>query len=466
MTRSASVNPVPDIEASRSQLHGDLVTPYDPGWDTARQAWNLAVDQRPVAVALPESAGDVVAIVNFMREHGLRLAGQGTGHNAAPMGPLDGTVLLRTSRMRDVHIDPRDRRARVGAGALWADVTAPAADLGLAALAGSSADVGVAGYMLGGGISWLARRFGLAVNSLVAAEIVTADGRWIRTDADHEPDLFWALHGGGGNFGIVTALEFRLFPIRTVYAGALFWPIARAADVLHSWLRWTATVPDEVTSIGRLLQFPASRDIPEAVCGRSFVVVEATFLGDAISGAAWLTPLRRLAPQIDSFATIPTASLSTLHMDPSTPVPGFGDGMLLGRLDHPAIDALVGVAGPGSGSPLLSVELRHLGAELRRHRPEQGAVTALDGDFLMYSVGLAPDSASGAAVRSHLDAVQESMAPWDSGRMYLNFAERPRDADAFYARPVLERLRAIKAKYDPGNMFHANHPIPPASDGS
>ena len=257
-----------------------VVLPHDPRWNEARVAWNLAVDQQPAAVALPESAADVMAVVRWARSRGLRVAPQGTGHNAAAMGSLAHTVLVKTERMRGVEIDAERRIARVEAGVLWAEVSEAAAEHGLAALAGSSPDVGVVGYSLGGGISWLARRYGLAANSVTAVELVNADGELVRADADNESELFWALRGGGGSFGVVTALEFQLYPIAEVYAGVLFFPIERGKEVLHAWRNWLEDVPDEVTSVGRFLQFPPIPDIPEPLRGGSFVVVEATSLLD------------------------------------------------------------------------------------------------------------------------------------------------------------------------------------------
>lgn len=200
-----------DVSTLRAQLDGRLVLPGDPGWDGARQAWQLTVDQHPEAVILAASARDVVTTVNAARATGLRVAAQGTGHNASPLGPLAGTVLIKTSEMRGVVIDPEARTARVEAGALWGDVQAAAAPHGLAGLAGTAADVGVVGYTLGGGLSWLARKHGLAANQVVAADVVTADGMLRRIDAQTEPDLFWAIRGGGGSFAVVTALEFGLF---------------------------------------------------------------------------------------------------------------------------------------------------------------------------------------------------------------------------------------------------------------
>src|SRR5215467_7640256 len=194
------------LEALRAAVTGDVFVPGEDGYDQARQAWNLAVDERPAVVVTAGSAADVVHAVRFARAQGMRIAPQGTGHGAEPLEPLEGAMLLRTSRMRSVQIDPAARTARAEAGALWQDVTVPAGEHGLAALAGSSPNVGVTGYTLGGGLGWLARRYGLAANSVTAAELVTPDGHLVHADADHQPDLFWAVRGGGGSVGVVTAL--------------------------------------------------------------------------------------------------------------------------------------------------------------------------------------------------------------------------------------------------------------------
>src|SRR4051794_25990908 len=217
-----------DVDALRARLTGEVAGPGDAHWDRARQAWNLAADQRPLAVAFPVTDADVVAVVEYAREAGARVSAQGTGHGACALGALDDTILISTARMRGVRIDPVARRARVRAGALWLDVTAPASEHGLAPLAGSSPDVGVVGYTLGGGLSWLGRKHGLAADSVTAIEIVLADGRKVRCDESNLPELFWALRGGGGSFGIVTAMEFELHPVPELYGGPMFLPVERA----------------------------------------------------------------------------------------------------------------------------------------------------------------------------------------------------------------------------------------------
>jgi hypothetical protein len=451
-----------DAQDLKSRIEGAVVAPGDATWDEARAAWNLAIDQRPALVAIPATAADVVAIVAFARERGLRVAPQGTGHNASAIASLQGTILVKTSALRDVEIDAPGRRARVGAGVLWAEVTGPASEHGLAPLAGSSPDVGVVGYTLGGGLSWLSRRHGLAANSVLAIEIVTADGRLVRTDRDNEPDLFWALRGGGGSFGVVTAIEFALYPAPQVYGGAMLWPWERATEVLTAYVEWCRTAPDAISTSARLLQVPPLPDIPEGLRGRAFVAIDGAYLGDEAAAAEVLAPLRALEPEIDMFASIPAAALSHIHMDPEQPVPAHGDGMVLDALTPAAIEALVAIAGPGSGSPLLSVELRQLGGAIGVPPAEHGALAKIGGAFAFFAVGMAMTPEMGAAVEAHVEAVIAAMDPWDAGRRYLNFTERPADAGAFFPEGTLRRLQAVKRAHDPGDVFCSNHPVPVA----
>ena len=446
-----------------TELDGRLVRPGDPAWDAARTAWNLAVDQRPAAVVVAESARDVVATVTAARACGLRVAAQSTGHNAAPLGDLARTILVKLHEMREVQVDPVRRIARAEGGAQWQDVTPLAAEHGLAALAGSAPDVGVSGYTLGGGVSWLARSHGLSANSVVSIEVVTADGELRHVDADHDPDLFWALRGGGGSFGVVTAMELRLYPISEVYAGVLFFPLERAAEVLHAWREWVPSVPESVTSIGRVLRFPPLPELPPFLSGQSYVVVEATCQLTEEEAGELLVPLRALGPAIDTFATIPMTELAQLHMDPPGPVPGRGDGALLTSLPAEAIDAVVRVVGPGVESPLLSFELRHVGGMLAPGRMEGGAVSGFDAEFLMFAVGVTPTPEAVSAVEATVQAVQYALGPWTRG-CYTNFAERPKRGETLFGASY-ERLREVKAAYDPADLIRSNHPIPPAVSG-
>lgn len=449
------LTPLDDLYA---RLDGELVRPGDESWDEARTAWNLAVDQRPAAVVLAESAADVAETVRAARAAGLRVAPQGTGHGAGSLGDLSDTILLRTTRMRDVTIDPHGRRARVEAGVIWQEVSDAAAEHGLAALAGSAHDVGVLGYALGGGISWLARKHGLAANSILSADIVDADGVERTIDQNNDPELFWAIRGGGGSFAIVTAVELRLFPIADVYAGTMFFPLERAREVLGAWLEWTKTVPDEVMSCGRIMRFPDFPEVPEPLRGNGFALVEAVYLGDEADGVELTRPLRELGPVLDTTGVIPARELSALHMDPPGPAPGIGDGYMLNELSPVAVDAIVESAGAESGSSLLSLEVRHLGGALARTAEGDGAAL-LDKPFVMFAVGIAPTPEAARQTIHDVERVLTALAPWDSGRDYSNWRETRATGERLFSPETYARLREIKAEVDPDDLIRSHHPV-------
>jgi len=454
-----------------ARLDGRVITPGDDGWDLARSAWNLAVDQHPAAVVVAASAADVSRTVELAQTLGLAVAPQATGHNAGPLavpGGLDDVILLRTHELRGVEVDVEARVARVEAGAQWGDVVAAVAAHGLTALAGSSHDVGVVGYTLGGGLSWLARSHGLAANQVIAAEVVTADGRARRVDAEHEEELFWAIRGGGGDFAVVTALEFRLLPFDTIVAGTLFFPIDRTEEVLQAWREWTATVPDSVTSVGRVLRLPPMPELPPFLSGKSFVVIEVAVQESPDRTAELLAPLRELGPDLDSVHPQPTAELLQLHMDPPGPVPGFGDGLAIADLTAETVTAFTEAVGPDSGCPLLSVEIRHLGGMVRpdaaiRHAaarglPFPGATAGLDAAFVVYAVGIAAPEL-GSALAASVAELATTLAPWRAELGYLNFAEHPVAAEQLFGADRVRRLRAIKDAVDPARILRSNHPI-------
>jgi hypothetical protein len=447
------------LDILRAMVGGDVFAPGDQGFDEARRPWDLAADQRPAVVVFAESVVDVVRAVRFARSHGMRIAPQGTGHGALPLELLEDAMLLRTSRMRRVDVFPPIRTARAEAGAQWEDVTVPAGEYGLAALAGSSSNVGVTGYTLGGGMGWLARRYGLAANSVTAVEIVTPDGRLVRADADHEADIFWAVRGGGGSLGVVTALEMTLYPVSELYAGALFFPIERASEVLHAWRGWTDTVPDELTSLGRLLRMPPFDDVPQPIRGRAFVLVEAAYLGDAQSGAELIRPLRALGPELDTFTAIDAPGLQQLHMDPESPVPGAGDGGFLAALPANAIDTLLALVGPGVQTPLQSVEIRHLGGALAREALGSGAQPKIDAQYVLFAAGIAPTPELAEAARTHARALKEALTPWHAGYDYYNFLVTPAEAEVVLPPTSYQRLREIKATYDPYELIISAHPV-------
>ena len=292
------------------QIDGRVATPGDEDWDQARLAWNLAADLHPTAVAFPESADDVAAVVRFAADKSLRVVGQGTGHAAAPLPALDDTILIKTERLRGVEID--GDVARVEAGVLSLELLTAAGEAGRCSMPGSSPDVGVIGYTIGGGLSWLARRHGFACNHVRAFEVVTADGEQRRVDAETEPDLFWALRGGGGGFAIVTALETELLPFAEIYAGAVVYPAEVGTQALRAYRDWAAQTSDDVTSIVRFLRPPPVPGVPEPIRNKPLITIDAAVLGDPDAGEPKRSPpcAELGEPIMDTFATMPVAGLA------------------------------------------------------------------------------------------------------------------------------------------------------------
>jgi FAD/FMN-containing dehydrogenase len=361
--------------------------------------------------------------------------------------------------MTGVSVDPEAGLARVQAGTLWLDVVEAAAAHGLTVLHGSSPDVGVVGYSLGGGMGWYARELGLQTNAITGARVVTADGRVLRVDADHEPDLFWALRGGGGNVGIVTELEFRTFDFTTAYAGWLVWDAADADRVLRTWATWAVDAPDCVTTSFRLLRVPPIEEMPEPFRGRHLVVIDGAVLADDAVAAAVLAPLRAEGPELDTFATVPTETLVRLHMDPEGPTPAVSQTAVLGELPPEAVTALLAAGGPGSDTDLLMLELRQLGGALGRPAPDAGALPCLDGQFVLFAGTLALSPELAARGLADAQQVVDALAPWANGRQYLNFAEHAVDASTGYRPLDWARLQAVRAAVDPGGLLKANHPV-------
>jgi FAD/FMN-containing dehydrogenase len=441
-------------------LAGRIATPSDADWDEARLAWNLAADQRPEAVTFVESTEDVAKVVRFAADNSLRVAGQGTGHGAVALEPLSETILIKTERMRGVEIDPEAQTARVEAGVLVLELSEAAQAHGLSSLPGSSPDVGVTGYSLGGGLSWLGRRYGFACNRVRAIELVTAEGETRTADAENDPDLFWALRGGGGGYAIVIALHLDLVPVSDIYAGALLFPAAVGAEAVRTFRDWAAGVSEDVTSVVRFITPPPIPDVPESLRGTPLLTIDAACIGDQVNGEATIAPLREIGePIMDTFAQIPAAGLCRIHMDPENPVPGLGHHALLRELPDEAIEAFAGLAGPDSGTPLLLTEVRHAGGALSHPAENGGALSHLDAEFLMFGIGMPMSPELGEAINAHLDRFNETMSPWAAGGGYFNFAERRCDADAILPPEVCSKLAEVKRRYDPDARIVANHAI-------
>ena len=459
------------LEELRAGLRGVGYVPGEVGYDEARKAWNLNAHQHPELVVMAAGAADVIAAVRLARDEGLGVGVMATGHGVA--SPCDGGVLINTSRMKGVRVDPEAQTARVEPGALWADVISEAQVFGLAGLVGSSSGVGVVGYTMGGGFGWLGRKYGFNADSVREADVVSADGELLRVSAYEHPDLFWGLKGGGGNFGIVTSLEFDLYPLTAVFGGNLFYSLERTPEVLDLYVRWVQTLPEEMTTAIAFMNFPPLPMIPEPLRGGSFISVRGCYCGDPLeAGEELLGPWREFGePLVDTFGVMPYQQMDMISMDPVDPLAFYTHVELLRELSPEAIDKLVELAGVESESPLIMLELRQLGGALARPPADLSPIGRRDSRFIMFGVGMSPTPEAtpevAPRVQGHLARLADGMRPYETGATYVNFLdlgdwdlERTR---ASYSPEDWERLVELKDRYDPNNLFRFNRNIPPSS---
>jgi FAD/FMN-containing dehydrogenase len=449
-------------------LQGTIHLPGEPDYDRARRAWNLNADHRPAAVVMAASTADVRNSVCFATRSGLGVGVMATGHGTGTPSGSDG-LLINTSGLRRVVVDPDQRTADVAAGTRWREVITTAAPHGLAALAGSSPDTGVVGYTLGGGFGWLGRRFGLAARSMIEADMVTADGERRTISAETDPDLWWGLRGSGGNLGVVTRLRFRLYPVSTVYAGNLYYPPERAADLLSFFAEWTRDTPGELTAALTFRSFPPAPSIPCPLRGRSLVALRGCWSGSLGEGAALIDRARAAlgAPLVDSFTAMPSAELATVSMDPADPLPVAGHSALLADLTPRAIAAVLQHAGPAARSPLVMLELRQLGGALEVPVGQLSPMAHTAARFSLNAIGITATTEQHLAVRAHLDRLACAVRPFATGETYLNFLDTdgatPAGVAAAYTPADLRRLHRIKQRADPFNTFRFNRNLPPLS---
>ncbi|MGH8962589.1 MAG: FAD-binding oxidoreductase [Jatrophihabitantaceae bacterium] len=454
MTAIEQTSDVPDTSALRAVVSGPVIARGEPGYAEEVSGFNLAIAQRPDVAVGATCAQDVVHAVHFAGLHGLGVAVQASGHGAGL--PADGGLLISTRRMGEVHLDRAARTARVGAGVHWDQVVDAAAPHGLAPLNGSSPDVGVVGYTLGGGTGPMARTFGLASDHVVRLQLVTADGRILEVDAEREPELFWALRGGKCSVGIVTEIEFGLMDLASYYGGGIFFPADAAADVLHAYRDWVQDLPDQATSSIALLRLPDLPEIPEPLRGRLSVHLRYVHVGDAQRGAQLLAPMRAAAtPLVDLVGEMPYREIASVHNDPREPLPVWDAGCLLSSLPVEAIDALLAVAGPGLDVPLIVAELRHLGGAIASSPAVPAAAGGRDAAFGAYVVGPLPPPLAEATPAAGA-AVLAALAPWATGGSMINFqgtATTPSEVERAWPPETVTRLRAVKQQYDPDDRF-------------
>lgn len=424
----------------RGTITGRVVTAGDNGFDEARQAWNLAIDQPVAAVVEPASVDDITAIVRYAKNAGRTIVTQPSGHGAS--GDVEGAILLRTNQFDDLAVRPDQRTATVGAGVKWGEVLTAAGQYGLTGVAGSAPVVSVTGYTLGGGLSWFSRKHGFASNSVRALEIVDADGDQRTITGESDQDLFWALRGGSGDFAIVTAIEFELYSAPNLYGGRLMWPGDRAPEVLDAYRAVTAEAPEELTVWVNRLQVPG---------GPALVVVDSTYLGLADDGADLLRRFEKIDGRLDNTRrTLPLAELGTITAEPTDPSPGSSRTELLTELTDDGVAKLL--AKPVD--PLIGIQLRQLGGALATSTPTSGASGAVTEPHLLFAFG--PPS---PAVKDRQDELVRDLAPSTSGRKPYTFLASGETAAQAFDTDTLTRLREIKQDRDPHGVFRSNYPV-------
>jgi FAD/FMN-containing dehydrogenase len=441
----------------RRTVRGPVLIPGEEGFEQARQSWDRSVDQRVRAVVEAEDAADAAAVVGYTRLAGLSVATQASGHGAT--GALSDSILLRTRRMREVEIRPEQRLARVEAGAAWGEVLAPASKHGLTALAGSSPVVTTTGFTLGGGLSWFGRRYGLAANSVRAFDTIDACGAHARITAESDPELFWALRGGGGDFALVTAMELELYPAPQLYGGRIIWPAARATEVLAAFQEITAQAPDELSVWFSLMQFPPFPELPEPLRGLSAVVIDTAFLGGAGEGRALLSRFDGIAGQIlDTRAPLTVAELGTICNEPTEPMPVLYRGELLNRLDE-AAGPVLAAAAQGSVAPLAFLQVRHLGGAFARPAEGGGACGHFAEAYLVGMLGVPDSPGTAGAIKERQASLVRALTPYTSGRKPFNFLGHEETSSVAFPGGTLARLRDIKRSRDPEGVFRSNYPV-------
>lgn len=450
MSRAAGFN----VEELRAQLRGSVFVPGDAGFESACLGFNLAHPARPEVAVLPDSTEDVMAAVRHAKAAGLEVHVHSTGHGHPHQA--SGGMLVNASQLQSLSVDPQRRSARTGAGVRWQRVIDQATPHGLAPLNGSSPDIGVIGYTLGGGMGPMGRTFGFAADHVNSIELVTADGSLQYVTAESEAELFWALCGGKCAVGIVTQIDFNLMPVPSVYGGAVFFSGNDAATVMHAYGGWVHSLPESTTASIALLRLPDTEQFPEPFRGKTSVHLRYVHVGDEENGAALLEPLRRAAmPVADLVGMMPYAAIASVHQDPTDPMPAWDGSLLLREFTPAAIDALLAVAGLEVDIPIIIAEIRHLGGALARGPQGGNAVGGRDAGFNLGVIGPYPPPLM-EAVHTAGNAVLDALLPWAHGGTLINFqgfATSPEAVGRAWDSVTLARLRAVKRVWDPDSLF-------------
>ncbi len=460
MMRSSHI--LSTIEALQVRLKGSAYIPGDADYDQASQPWNLSYSQHPTVVVMAKNARDVVEAIRFARANDLGIAIQATGHGLSLAA--DNAVLINTSLMQDVRVDPNTQTAWIEAGVKWGIVLEKAQNFGLAPLLGSSPDVGAVGYTLGGGMGWLARQFGLSADSVNFFEMVTADGHVLHVSETENSDLFWALCGGGGSFGVVTGMEVKLYPVSTVYAGNLYYPVQNAKEVFVHYREWIANAPDELTSSIAIMNYPPLPQVPEFLRGQSFAIVRGCYSGSVEVGEELLKWWRDWkAPIIDDFKAIPFSMAATISNDPLDPVPDQSSAVWIRELNDETFDLMINYG--TAPAPLVIVEIRHAGGAIARVPAGKNAYGNRDANYILQMIAMTPTPEAVKASLDHIRQFKQALQPHATGGVYLNFLvgkEKWEQTKHGYSAETYQRLRVLKAKYDANNRFRFSFNIPAA----
>ncbi|WP_225859193.1 FAD-binding oxidoreductase [Streptomyces albicerus] len=455
-----------DVMALRQAVEGPVLEPGSEGYEAECATFNLACGLRPAVVVGASSELDVRSAVRFAVRHGLPVAVKSAAHQM--VSSAQGGLLITTQRMKRVVVDAQESTVRVEAGVRWRDVLPRTAEFGLAPIVGSAPDVGVVGYTLGGGQSpLLGRTLGYAADHVRWLNVVTADGELCRVTPQSEPDLFWALLGGKGNFGVVTEIEFEVFPVSRFYGGGIYFAGEHLAEVLEAWRAWLPTVGEETTSSIGIQRLPDVPALPEPLRGAFVVHLRIGHLGSAADGGQLVAPLRAAAPVlIDLVGEKPFASIGEIHMDPVDPMPYFDRSVCLEEFSEKTAQAFVELTGAESGCTLANVEIRALGGAFDREPEFPNSVPSRGLPYVVFAFAVgAPDQAE--TLRADLARLVDGLAPWAAERNMVNFLSPDEATDtegvrAVYGAERFDRLASVKKRYDPANVFRFNHNITPA----
>jgi FAD/FMN-containing dehydrogenase len=451
------------LQELRDAVRGDVVTARDAEYDEARAVWNGAHDARPAVIVRCTGVADVIASIGFARSNDLEIAVRGGGHSIAGFSTCDDGIVIDLAQMNEVRVDASARRAYVGPGAVWGDVDHETQAHGLATTGGLVSTTGVAGFTLGGGIGWTMRKFGLACDNLVGADIVTADGRLLHTSETENPDLLWGLRGGGGNFGIVTQFELALHPLGpTVFAGPAFYPAEAAEPLLKAFRAWSEDAPDEITALVNLTTAPPLPAIPAEWHGKKVVALLALSTGPVEEGAALVAPLRAVAePIVDLLGPMPYQFIQSL-IDPlwGKGIGAYFKAANLARLDDELIERLCSLHLEAPGGQC-EIHVHQMGGAVGRVDETATAFGERSMPFVLNAVTGWRDQGDAGSHREWARAVIASGLAASTGRAYVNFLGDADAARSAYGEGTYARLAALKSEYDPTNVFRRNQNIEP-----